>query len=279
MINRLLAPAFDPVFCHSAGSPWTTRIMYLLNVFHERSGHCPIHPCVEYVRRTGAHPTRILCVAPKPQTPKIGIVLQHRPRFQRHQNMWSVLCCLVVSTAGSTATQLAIGEETSIAPVCGTACRDDNDCPDPSGVCTYCTERICRKQNIQCGTPSNQTNPDLKAYLMVGDSISIGIQPYLFPELVGYAPQHIPINGGPSSKGFVCIDKWLGPPDHIPWDTITFNFGLHSLDNPPTGETESIANYTDHLRYIGATLLNRSKNVVWVDTTPVPLNVTVGPSR
>eukprot|EP00041_Stephanoeca_diplocostata_P028850 m.835112 g.835112 ORF g.835112 m.835112 type:complete len:792 (+) comp23452_c0_seq18:82-2457(+) len=194
--------------------------------------------------------------------------------------MWSTMWSLVVLLSGVFSTIAAVNGNTSFrAPVCGMACVDDNDCPDPSGLCTYCTDHICQKQNVKCGGPPNETDPNLKAYLMVGDSISIGIQPYLFPELSGYDAQHIHINGGPSSKGYACVDEWVGSPGVIPWDTITFNFGLHSLDNPPTSETESIGNYTKHLKYIGETLLNRSKHVVWVDTTPVPLNVTVGPKR
>jgi len=75
---------------------------------------------------------------------------------------------------------------------------------------------------------------------------------------------------------FECVDSWLG---NNSWDLITFNFGLHSLDNPPTTETETIANYTRELRYIASRLISRSKRVLWVTTTPVPYNVTQGPKR
>jgi len=130
-----------------------------------------------------------------------------------------------------------------------------------------------------------------------------------------------------------------------------FNFGLHSLDNPPTTESETLANFTIELRYalskcvhsnlfsctlqhcpppflnarialmmcsacralypppphasltlltgvplhtrtvltgvcqrardreIAAIVKNHSDRAIWVTTTPVPLNVTSGPSR
>ena len=64
------------------------------------------------------------------------------------------------------------------------------------------------------------------------------------------------------------------------FDQITFNFGLHSLDCcPPTSESETLANYTAELEYIGKALQAAAKRVIWVDTTPVPLNVTQGPPR
>lgn len=77
---------------------------------------------------------------------------------------------------------------------------------------------------------------------------------------------------------FECIDSWLGS-DNRTWDLVTFNFGLHSLDNPPTSETESIANYTRELDVIARKIKARAKRVIWVNTTPVPANVTIGPKR
>lgn len=110
--------------------------------------------------------------------------------------------------------------------------------------------------------------------------VSIGIQRTgpLFDLLPGYESQHIPINGGPASKGFNCLRAWLGNSTRT-WDLITFNFGLHSLDNPPTSETENITTYAKELQYIASTLSARSRRVLWVDTTPVPENVTIGPKR
>ena len=120
-------------------------------------------------------------------------------------------------------------------------------------------------------------------YFRIGDSISIGIQPMLFPLLnQSLSTQHIPINGGNAKKGMRCLNEWTKGPKNetIKWDIVTFNFGLHSLDCcPPTDETESIANYTRELEIIGRSLLHRASRVIWISTTPVPLNVTSGPPR
>ena len=48
---------------------------------------------------------------------------------------------------------------------------------------------------------------------------------------------------------------------------------------PWVDESETLANYTSELRFIAQTLKQRAKRVLWVDTTPVPLNVTSGPPR
>ena len=130
--------------------------------------------------------------------------------------------------------------------VCGRACSSDVQCPDTRGVCTYCMgevggegapcgpgQRGCRCQadgSSRCGggggapAPANSTQPQL---LVIGDSISIGWSPVLFPMLPQYGSQHIPSNGGPASKGFGCTAAWLGS---VKWDVVLFNFGLHSLD-------------------------------------------------
>lgn len=94
--------------------------------------------------------------------------------------------------------------------------------------------------------------------------------------LPDYEVIHISVNGGPASKGYQCIHQWLA---NRTWDTITYNFGLHSLDNPPTSESETLSNYTREMKVIGAAIKANTHHAIWVDTTPVPLNVTVGPER
>ena len=139
--------------------------------------------------------------------------------------------------AASLATDAAVPAFMSAPPPfqCGiTACKDDNDCNDRSGMCTYCTGRVCNKSSIRCGTKPTPPPPGTKPFLMVGDSISIGIQPQLFQAIHSGENttncQHIPVNGGPASKGAACAQAWTGAT--IAWDVITFNFGLHSLDYP-----------------------------------------------
>lgn len=107
----------------------------------------------------------------------------------------------------------------------------------------------------------------------------------LFPQLSPYECQHDPVNAGPASKGFECTRTWLGvdvPPGQSPhpkWGVVLFNFGLHSLDSPPTGESEPLAQYVRELRAIGTVIKNSSQRAIFVSTTPVPLNVTEGPGR
>lgn len=130
--------------------------------------------------------------------------------------------------------------------VCGRACESDVQCPDKRGMCTYCMgaaggrtgpcapgQRGCRCQaddSSRCGSggggpsPANSTQLQL---LVIGDSISIGWSPVLFPMLTQFECQHVPTNAGPASKGFGCTAAWLGS---VSWDVVLFNFGLHSLD-------------------------------------------------
>jgi len=186
-----------------------------------------------------------------------------------------LLLCAVAMVAGQPA-------------VCGRACKSDVQCPDARGVCTYCTRGACQRPPASCvGGPkaANTTKPQL---LVLGDSISLGWSPVLFAMLEGYESQHAPTNCGPASKGFECAGTWLG---NRTWDVVLFNFGLHSLDRHrlpdgkpgtpflPTGESETLANFTAEVTFIAKLVQKHAKKAVWVDTTPVPLNVTAGPER
>ena len=76
----------------------------------------------------------------------------------------------------------------------------------------------------------------LPRVLLIGDSISIG---YTLPTrelLKGKANVHrIPTNGGPTIRGLVQIDSWLGDGK---WDVIHFNWGLHDLKFMPHGKRQ-----------------------------------------
>ena len=163
------------------------------------------------------------------------------------------------------------------ADICGTACSTDVQCTDTRGICTYCRDGKCLANSVQCGgpAPANTTKPQL---LVIGDSISLGWAPVLFgmEGMEGFEAQHDPINAGNAKKGYECVHDWVGSRT---WDLVVFNFGLHSLDRPATAETETLANYTAELRAIATLLKARAKRVLWVTTTPVPLNVTQGPPR
>jgi hypothetical protein len=131
------------------------------------------------------------------------------------------VCVLLAAIAG------ICGQE----DVCGRPCQSDVQCPDIRGNCTYCTNKICSPAQSNCGGgPSPIKDPSKKQYLMIGDSISIGISSTsdqggnIFKFLPEYESQHDPVNAGPASKGFHCVHDWLGTRINRTWDVVTFNF-------------------------------------------------------
>ena len=89
----------------------------------------------------------------------------------------------------------------------------------------------------------------LPCVLMIGDSISSG---YTFPTRVLLKGKvnvpRISTNGGPTIRGLVQIDSWLGDGK---WDVIHFNWGLHDLTFMPHGKPQvdpaAYATYPDTL--------------------------------
>ncbi|MDP7585889.1 MAG: SGNH/GDSL hydrolase family protein, partial [Verrucomicrobiota bacterium] len=103
-------------------------------------------------------------------------------------------------------------------------------------------------------TKSKRPNPmapirdvaGLPRVLLIGDSISIG---YTLPTrelLKGKANVHrIPTNGGPTIRGLVQIDSWLGDSK---WNVIHFNWGLHDLKFMPHAKRQvTLAAYEKNL--------------------------------
>ena len=187
---------------------------------------------------------------------------------------WLVLSCVLAVCAAQATT-------------CGRTCVSDVQCPDTRGICTYCTNGVCSGAPKTCGGPPSPNKTALPQLLVVGDSISLGYAPQLFAALEGvYEGQHDPVNAGNAAKGALCASTWVGDGSSngtsghaTPWDLVIFNFGLHSLDYPATAETETLANYTTHVRAAALAMRPRAHKLLWVDTTPVPLNVTSGPAR
>ena len=120
--------------------------------------------------------------------------------------------------------------------------------------------------------------PGLPRVLLIGDSISIG---YTIPTrtlLAGKANVHrIPVNGGPTTRGLLQIEKWLGTSR---WDVIHFNFGLHDLKHvDDAGAISDAASghrqveldaYRDNLRALVKRLQKTGARLIWCTTTPVP---------
>jgi hypothetical protein len=116
--------------------------------------------------------------------------------------------------------------------------------------------------------------------LIIGDSISIG---YTLPTralLQGKVNLHrIPTNGGPTIKGLLEIEKWLGKRK---WDLIHFNWGLHDLKYMGKDGTNLVpkekggvvqvplADYEKNLEKLVVRMKKSAKQLVWRNTTPIP---------
>jgi len=116
--------------------------------------------------------------------------------------------------------------------------------------------------------------------LIIGDSISIG---YTLPTralLKGKVNLHrIPTNGGPTTKGVIEIEKWLGKRK---WDLIHFNWGLHDLKFMGKDGTNlvpkekggivqvSLPDYEKNLNKLVTRMKKSAKQLVWRNTTPIP---------
>ena len=116
--------------------------------------------------------------------------------------------------------------------------------------------------------------------LIIGDSISIG---YTLPTralLKGKVNLHrIPTNGGPTTKGVIEIEKWLGKRK---WDLIHFNWGLHDLKFMGKDGTNlvpkekggivqvSLPEYEKNLNKLVTRMKKSAKQLVWRNTTPIP---------
>ena len=122
---------------------------------------------------------------------------------------------------------------------------------------------------------------ELPHVLIIGDSISIG---YTLPTralLQGKVNLHrIPTNGGPTTKGLMEIDKWLGKRK---WDLIHFNWGLHDLKYMGKDGTNLVpkekggvvqvplADYEKNLEKLVGRMKKAARQLVWRNTTPIPL--------
>ena len=141
-------------------------------------------------------------------------------------------------------------------PAPGPPCRSDSDChPAPPGQsarwrCGQAAAGTVPTAANNChlpgpGTAGNATcscyaqhceaSPDAPGnasaiqYLVIGDSISLGLTPDLNDLLdkgVGWELTHNPGNAASSNLGAHCIDQWLAGRT---WDVISFQFGLHDL--------------------------------------------------
>ena len=140
--------------------------------------------------------------------------------------------------------------------------------------------QIPKPKRVNPMTPIEEIK-GLPHVLIIGDSISIG---YTLPTralLQGKVNLHrIPTNGGPTTKGLMEIDKWLGKRK---WDLIHFNWGLHDLKYMGKDGTNLVpkekggvvqvplADYEKNLEKLVGRMTKAARQLVWRNTTPIPL--------
>jgi hypothetical protein len=108
--------------------------------------------------------------------------------------------------------------------------------------------------------------------ITIGDSVSEGYQPVLTANLSARAlVQHSPFSDGGGADdvfhGVVCEENFLRTATYqaANWTVITFNFGLHDLDN----STENYAAYEAALANFTARLQQTGSELLYVSTTPM----------
>lgn len=189
-------------------------------------------------------------------------------------------------------------------PQVGTPCHSDSDCEQHwDGPNWRCLERAAilngnnschmhaTTKNTTCACQPSacnggflaveeiQTNITTRLYV-IGDSISMGMQPYLEKLLTAdnWSLQHNPGNGDNSNYGAHCVPTWISMAPIKPYDVISFQFGLHDIAYDE--ERLSIDQYTLLLTNITSYLVSIQHKfgtkLLWVKTTPVPTVPTYG---
>ena len=124
--------------------------------------------------------------------------------------------------------------------------------------------------------PGLAPSTTLKNVLIIGDSVSIGYTTIATKNVVKLLSSTVQVQHGPwdvsdggakdTAMGVACLDRWLMTQSQqaVKWDAITFNFGLHDMDNSSRCEglyREQLTNITKRLAALGT-------KIIFVDTTP-----------
>jgi hypothetical protein len=117
---------------------------------------------------------------------------------------------------------------------------------------------------------------------MIGDSITDGQYPFVQEILTNVTDSHlIPINGGRTSEGVLCVSMWTKDPER--WDIISYNFGAWNIGSADCNASKTAnGSYVDPAleQYISQLVnitqqLQRTKaaknnKLIFVLTTPSP---------
>eukprot|EP00041_Stephanoeca_diplocostata_P003520 m.35294 g.35294 ORF g.35294 m.35294 type:complete len:304 (-) comp14399_c0_seq1:340-1251(-) len=131
----------------------------------------------------------------------------------------------------------------------------------------------CACQSPTCGVTKNTNKSATVQYLMLGDSISLGMQSDVSNLLKphGWHLVHTPGNAASANLGAHCVQQWTLP-SQFKWNVISFNHGLHDLGFDT--ERISVEQYSALLTNVTTALVEIQKNqgtkLLWVATTPVP---------
>lgn len=104
--------------------------------------------------------------------------------------------------------------------------------PGPSGKNGTCACEAPTAKDL-CGPGPDPVDPSAtQNYLMIGDSISIGMKSLVFKNLSasGISSQHNSGNAASANKGRHCVPSvYLNGSDATKWDIVSVQYGLHGL--------------------------------------------------
>ena len=161
----------------------------------------------------------------------------------------------------------------------GWRCEADLTAPLPQGNCHLPGPNTAGNVSCSCSEQTCESYPSVNPlngtkYLMIGDSISLGMQSDVETALKNHSWSliHNPGNAASSNLGDHCKESWADAPNITNFDVISFNFGLHDIGYDV--ERLNISQYVHLLQNITdyMILLRRkhSTKLLWVTTTPVP---------
>ena len=120
----------------------------------------------------------------------------------------------------------------------------------------------------------SKSNATAGRYLVIGDSISMGMLPYLAKDIMaarGWEARHAggTRNCDNANVGAHCLATWLGSER---WDAISFNFGLHDCWAPQRVPPADYVNNLEAVHAVASAGLADGGKLVWVQTTPTGNN-------
>jgi len=174
----------------------------------------------------------------------------------------STCCPIFMSQSGWGCCKLAGGVCCPVSPGVQGCCPPATTCVQTSLYGATCVPAGggANVSATQVCTPGARDAPSatLPAVITIGDSVSEGYEPVLAANLSAIAQvQHSPwsVGGGADDvgNGLNCLDEFVRTAMWQPatWTVVSFNFGLHNLDNSTSAEalySALLTNFTARLR-------------------------------